>query len=317
MDFHGEKLLSGLKDSGFPVELILMGDGEKHKTSEEILSVCEQLIYKGIDRKSLIIPFGGGVTGDLGGFAAATILRGVAYMHIPTTLVSQVDSSIGGKVGVNLSGGKNLWGAFYHPKMVVTDPNLLYTLPRKEFSAGMAEVIKSAVISSPELLEILEKCPGNLEKIRYELLEEIVCRTAKIKVDIVNQDVNEKGERMKLNLGHTLGHGLEKASGYSGYSHGEAVAIGLMGAIEISRRLGLLVEENLEKRVERLLLKFALPVRFSNVHTGQILEAIRFDKKREASKTRFVLPRASGLVELTTPDDENIIRATLENLKEE
>lgn len=316
MSLHGKKLMDNLNSCGFSPKVILMGDGEEFKKPEELLQVCRQLIIEGADRHSLVIPFGGGVTGDLGGFAASTILRGVPFIHIPTTLISQVDSSIGGKLGVNLPEGKNLWGVFKNPLMVVTDPELLLTLPPREFSCGMAEVIKSAVISSPELLDILEKTPENSGEIPQELLTDIVLFTAKIKVDIVSRDFLEKGERMKLNLGHTVGHGLERATGYRVYNHGEAVSLGLMASLHISRLMGVLEDETLVDRIKNLLIRFHLPVSFFGVEAGEILEGIKFDKKKKSSIVPFALPVGAGKVIIKPVENLEVITGALTRLKE-
>ena len=316
MSLHGKKLTDNLHKGGFSPRVILMGDGEEFKNPEELLKVCRQLIIEGADRHSLIVPFGGGITGDLGGFAASTILRGVPFIHIPTTLISQVDSSIGGKLGVNLPEGKNLWGVFKNPLMVITDPSLLLTLSPREFSCGMTEVIKSAVISSPELLDILEKTPENAEKIPPELLNDIVLQTAKIKVDIVSRDFLEKGERMKLNLGHTVGHGLERATGYKVYNHGEAVSLGLMASLYISRQLGILEDENLISRIKNLLIRFCLPVSFFGIEAGEILEGIKFDKKKKSSIVPFALPVCAGKVLIEPVENLEVITGAIARLKE-
>lgn len=316
MSLHGRKLLETLSSGGFTVKVILMGDGEEFKNPEELLKICRQLIIEGADRHSLVIPFGGGVTGDLGGFAASTILRGVHFIHIPTTLISQVDSSIGGKLGVNLPEGKNLWGTFRNPRMVITDPSLLLTLPQKEFSCGMAEVIKSAIISSPELLDILDKTPKKAKEMTEEILSEIVLRTAQIKVDIVSRDFLEKGERMKLNLGHTAGHGLERAAAYRAYNHGEAVSVGIMASLLISRQMGILEDESLVDRIRNLLIRFGLPVEFSGVETGEILEGIKFDKKKKSSVVPFALPVQAGKVIIKPVENMDIIVGALTRLKE-
>ncbi|MCD4783335.1 MAG: 3-dehydroquinate synthase [Candidatus Eremiobacteraeota bacterium] len=317
MDLHGEKLLSGLKKAGFDPDTVLMGDGEEHKTPDEVVSLCTRLIEKGIDRNSLLIAFGGGVTGDTGGFAAATVMRGVKYIQVPTTLVAQVDASIGGKVGVNLQPGKNLFGAFHHPEMVLINPRVLYTLPESEFSSGIAEVIKSAIIGSPQLMDLLEEIPAKLDEIPYDKLEKIVCHTVNVKSDIVSRDVYESGERMKLNLGHTLGHGIESASGYKSYSHGQAIALGILASIGVSGALGLLEDDNLENRVLKLLKKFGLPVSISKVNIDKILNFVRMDKKREMDKIRYIVPRRIGLVEVVDIFDDCVFYNSLVNLKEE
>jgi len=317
MDLHGDELLGGLKKAGFDPNIILMGDGEEHKTPDEVISLCTQLIEGGIDRNSLVLAFGGGVIGDTGGFVAATVMRGVKYIQIPTTLIAQADASIGGKVGVNLPAGKNLFGAFHHPEMVVINPRVLYTLSEIDFSSGMAEVIKSAIIGSPHLMDLLEECPAKLKEIPLEKLEDIIYHAAHVKVDIVSRDVHESGERMKLNLGHTLGHGIESASGYGTYTHGQAVSLGIMASIGVSGILGLLEDENLEKRVKKLLEKFGLPANISGVDIDKILDFVGRDKKRNMGEIRYIVPRHIGHVEVVGIFDDCVLYNSLVNLKEE
>lgn len=297
-NLYGNKLRDLLSSGGFSSNFVLMGDGEEYKNPEEFLRIVTTLIQKGICRSSPIIALGGGVTGDLAGFAASTVMRGVPLIHFPSTLIAQIDSSIGGKTGVNLSCGKNLLGTFYHPEAVFIDPNLLYTLSAKQFSNGMAEAVKSALIASPKLFYMLENCPSSLDDIPADYLEEIVKESVKIKTEIVIKDPREKGERMKLNLGHTLGHGFETASGYSEISHGEAVALGIMGALYMAEFLGFLEDKNLTERVYRLFKKFTLPVSLPQMDMDSVLQAVMLDKKKGADGLRFILPICLGAVEI-------------------
>lgn len=314
MKLHGEKLLKSLKQKKFPVRVIEVPDGEQYKNLDQLAVIYQEMVESGVDRKSLIIPFGGGVIGDIGGFAAATFMRGLSYIHAPTTLVAQVDSSIGGKVGVDLPTGKNLVGSFYHPLAVITDPTVLSTLEEGEFSNGIAEVIKSAVIGSPQLMEKLEQIPARLQQISYRDLEDIVFRTAKIKVNVVKKDVLESGERMKLNLGHTIGHALEASLDYTKIKHGEAVAVGMVGACEIARRCGVLKDSSLPRQVEKLLLKFNLPTRCPGVSPDDVYGFLSTDKKRTGKTKRFILPEENGKVIIYPDPDEKIIRSTIDYL---
>lgn len=314
MKFHGDSLTRSLMDAGFKPSIIIVPDGEIYKNMENVMMILEQMLEAGSDRKTLVIPFGGGVIGDMGGFAASIFMRGINYIHIPTTIIAQVDSSIGGKVGVDLPRGKNLAGSFHHPLMVITDPLLLKTLSDEEFSNGMVEVIKAAIISSPDLFDLLEALPQNRNEISEEKMEEIITEAVKIKVDIVNRDVFESGERMKLNLGHTMGHALEASMGYSGISHGKAVAIGMVCACHISGKIGLLEDLTLPGRLERIIVKFNLPIAVTGASVEKIIGFLSHDKKWAYGKTCFVLPVFLGKVEIVEDLDNNIIAESIKTI---
>ncbi len=275
--------------SRFACEWLVIPAGEKSKTLATASQLYGRLTRLGVDRKSAILAFGGGVVGDLGGFVAATFLRGLPFYQVPTSLLAMVDSSIGGKVGVDLPEGKNLVGAFYPAEAILVDPNVLKTLPASEWSNGMAEVIKHALLDGEEHLARLEQ----LDTAQPGL--EFIYPNAQVKMEVVARDPKEQGERAHLNLGHTLGHAFEQVSGYQ-LSHGQAVAIGLVGAVRLSRRVGLL-EVDFEERLEKLLTRWGLPTCLDqDLGWPEVLEALRRDKKNLRGQLTFVLPQRVGRV---------------------
>ncbi|MBI3928909.1 MAG: 3-dehydroquinate synthase [Armatimonadetes bacterium] len=276
---------------------IVVPPGEQQKSLDGARALYDQLVRLGCDRRTAVIAFGGGVIGDLAGFAAATFLRGVPLLQLPTTLLAMVDSSIGGKVGVDLPQGKNLVGAFYAPLEILADVGTLATLPRREWSGGMAEVIKHAVIASADFFEELERAGTDPAAWTPEELARRVHRAAGVKVGVVGRDPREQGERAHLNFGHTLGHALEAAGGYAGLSHGEAVALGMLAALRLSRRQGRL-EADFEERLRSLLVRWNLPVRLPPLPWEAVAGALARDKKNLGSKLTFVIPRALGRVEV-------------------
>ena len=269
--------------------------GEPAKCLQKLGAIWDYLASLGVDREGTLIAFGGGVIGDLGGFAAATYLRGINYYQVPTTLLAMVDSSIGGKTGINIDAGKNLVGAFYHPQEVIIDTNLLKTLPQREFSAGMAEVIKYGMLGDIDLFQRLEK----LDKLHPEhpALPSIIRRCCEIKARIVKEDEREhskEGGRALLNLGHTYGHAIEQVAGYGSYLHGEAVAIGLYAASVMSAKSGWFPQEDVT-RVENLLTRYDLPVSLNSpLHASLLLESMKKDKKVRQGSTRFVALKSIG-----------------------
>jgi len=314
MGFHGKLLLDGIQDAGLKSCTVIVPDGEKYKNPEQLNYIYGEMIRAGADRRSMVIPLGGGVIGDMGGFAAATYMRGVGYVHVPTTLLAMVDSSIGGKVGIDLLYGKNLAGAFYQPWMVFTDPSVLATLPDAEFSNGMAEVIKSAVIGSPTLFEMIEKLPIKPGNISKNDLEEIIFLAGKIKADIIQADVYEKNERMKLNLGHTTGHAIEKTANFTGFSHGQAVAVGMVAAVMIAEEMGILEDKSFYVRLEKILNKFNLPVKCPNLSPDKVHEAMNVDKKRMGGMHRFVLPVRVGCVRIVENVNDAMVLGVIREL---
>ena len=273
------------------------------KSSEAAKSqaVYSRLIKKiascdGKNGSLFLIALGGGVIGDLTGFAAAVYRRGIPYVQIPTTLTAQVDSAIGGKTGIDLPEGKNLLGAIYQPALVLSDPAVLNSLPERHWSDGFAEVIKYGFIKDPALFSLLEKQGKEGIKKNARLLEKVIFRSARIKAKLVeNDEFDKKDLRIILNFGHTVGHAIEAVSRFSRrYTHGEAVSIGMLAACDISRQLGILKDASLMERLEKVLMKFELPLFYKGLASDAILKAIGYDKKSEAGKNRFVLPVSMG-----------------------
>lgn len=289
---HGHTLLSSLRLAGFTPVLEEIPGGEVNKTLDTVASLYERFVEAQLDRRSPVIALGGGVVGDVAGFAAATYLRGVPFVQIPTSLLAMVDASVGGKTGVDLPQGKNLVGAFKQPALVLIDPAVLSTLPPAEFRSGLAEVVKHGIIGAPELFEALEGKDGLIPPALAALIADAV----RVKVAVVEEDPFESGRRAVLNLGHTFGHAIEIVSGYR-TRHGEGVAIGLAAATRLAARRGL-CDPALVARVEGLLERLELPTRAFGLSTEQIVAAMATDKKRAGSRLRFVLPRALGDVDV-------------------
>jgi 3-dehydroquinate synthase len=271
--------------------LCLTGD-EGAKTLDAVSRVWDWLVEQGAQRRDALLAFGGGVICDLVGFAAACYMRGIGLINVPTTLLAQVDASVGGKTGVNHPRGKNLIGAFYQPLCVVADTQLLSTLSRRAFSAGMAEVVKMAMILDADLFEHLESVAASLGAADGEVLAPIVARSIELKADIVERDERESGDRMLLNYGHTLGHALEASTGYAALLHGEAVAVGMQAAALIAQRLGML-DSGAATRQTNLLDVFGLPLSWP-ASPGAIASRVLLDKKRAGSRQRWVLAERIG-----------------------
>ncbi|MFQ5614277.1 MAG: 3-dehydroquinate synthase [Anaerolineae bacterium] len=281
---YARPLLDSLRAAGFQPTRCDIPDGEAHKTLETVAGLYDRFVAAGLDRRSPVIALGGGVVGDVAGFAAASFLRGLPFVQIPTTLLAMVDSSVGGKVGVDLPQGKNLVGAFKQPELVIIDPAVLKTLPAVEFRAGLAEVIKHAIIASPELFEALGS--GNFA------LPWMIHEAVQVKVVIVEEDPFEQGRRAVLNLGHTFAHAFEQLSAYR-LRHGEAVAMGLVCAAHLAADLGHCSPQFVEA-VTGLLEHVELPVSPPPYPPAEVWAAMRTDKKRRGKTVRFVLPRGIG-----------------------
>ena len=291
-----DSLAGGLEKVGAGVTPIILPDGEAHKNWESLNLIYDSLLAARCDRGTTIIALGGGVIGDLAGFAAATYQRGVPFIQIPTTLLSQVDSSVGGKTGINHPRGKNMVGAFWQPKLVLADTDTLKTLPARELSAGMAEVIKYGLIRDLPFLEWLEANVEGLLARDGQLLAEAIERSCSNKAEVVAADEFEtakEGGRALLNLGHTFGHAIETGMGYGEWLHGEAVAAGTMMAAELSRRLGWLSAADVE-RVRALMLRAALPVTGPDLGVARYLELMSHDKKVIAGSLRLILLKDLG-----------------------
>ncbi len=291
-ELYGDKIEKTLQKEGFSVKIISIQSGEKSKSLDVLETVYDALLDFQINREDLILTFGGGVVGDLGGFAAATFMRGIPFIQVPTSLLAQVDSSIGGKTAVNLKRGKNLVGSFYHPFAVFIDPNLLKTLKKKYFYDGLAEVIKYGAIRDQQLFNRL-LYEYNTDEALLSDMEEIICRCCSIKREIVEKDERDKGERMILNFGHTIGHGIEKYFNYEAYTHGEAVAIGMYLITKNSERLGI-TRSGTSDQIKRILTKYQLPYQLPEIDWKELLKNIQHDKKALGEEMHVVLLEEIG-----------------------
>ena len=301
-----------LHESGFNPVLITVPAGETAKSLKSVQSCYDQLAAHRLERKSFIIALGGGVVGDLAGFVAATYLRGLPFVQVPTTLLAQVDSSVGGKVGVNLGAGKNLVGAFYQPKFVLCDLDTLRTLPEREFRAGLAEVIKYGIIYDAKLFSRLERGLEKILKREPKTLGQIIARCCEIKADVVSQDETESGLRAILNFGHTIGHAIENISGYGKFLHGEAISIGQIAAAKLSNKLTGLPETD-ARRIKILFQRCGLPTRINlnSTRRKKLFEAMRLDKKVSGGEIKFVLASKIGEVRFGCNVPAALIEQTL------
>ena len=290
--------LKSLAASGFQSVLITVPAGEKSKRIAMVEKCYDQLAAHRLERKSFIVALGGGVVGDLAGFVAATYLRGIPFVQVPTTLLAQVDSSVGGKTGVNLKAGKNLVGAFYQPQLVLCDLDTLKTLPKREYVSGLAEVIKYGVIHDSVLFAQLERNLPKLLQRDVATLRNVIARCCEIKADVVGQDETESGLRAILNFGHTIGHAIENSSGYGKFLHGEAIAIGQVAAAKLSQKLLGLPSAD-AARIEKLFTQAGLPVRvkLNPVQRKKLFSAMLLDKKVSGGEVKFVLAKKIGRVE--------------------
>jgi 3-dehydroquinate synthase len=308
-DSHGIKVERAARAAGREVAIKLISGRERDKNLAAVSDVYDWLLEVGTDRADALIAVGGGVVGDLVGFAAATYLRGVRLVQIPTTLLAMVDSSIGGKTGVDHAAGKNLIGAFHHPSAVVAELDFLDTLPQREVAAGWAEVIKMGLITCPELFERFERTPEALLRIEPEA-EWAIARSIELKGMVVSADEREADLRMILNYGHTIGHAIEAATGYRRYLHGEAVAIGMTGAAELAVRLGMLDPASARRQVD-VLRRFRLPSHYSGVTPDELWGPLRRDKKAVSSRLRWVLATSVGNVEVRDDVPEELVSEVL------
>jgi 3-dehydroquinate synthase len=284
----------------------------RSKSVEVAAELWEQLLDQGADRQTVVVALGGGVVGDLAGFVAATFARGLRFVQIPTTLLAQVDSSVGGKVGINLPGGKNMVGAFWQPRGVLIDVDVLQTLPEREYRAGLAEVVKYGVIQDADFFAHLEANVDAINRRDAAVLTRIVERCCRLKADVVERDEREEsGLRSILNYGHTFCHAFEAATGYEELLHGEGVAIGMMCAARLAQRLAR-VDEAFVERQRKLLESFGLPLKVPDVEHDELIELMYRDKKVERGRLRFVLPSRLGHVELVRDVSTDEILAALE-----
>lgn len=290
---HGDAVRAELGRSGREVLELVVPPGESSKSVSRVTRLWSALVGASVDRSTPLVALGGGVVGDLGGFVAATYLRGIPLIQVPTTLLAQVDSSIGGKTGVDHALGKNLIGAFYQPRAVFASMAALGTLPEREYRAGLAEVVKAGVLGDPILFERMERSPAGVLKRQPRLVRDLVRRAIAVKARVVREDPTEKGRRAVLNLGHTLAHAIEQVEGYRGLLHGEAVAIGMAAAARVARRRGW-APADVSRRICGLLEDLGLPTRRPGLRAAEVLNAMARDKKVVGSKVRFVAPVAIG-----------------------
>ncbi|MFC1753453.1 3-dehydroquinate synthase [Thermoproteota archaeon] len=307
----GKKLSRSLSDKDLSNKFYIVPDSEKAKSIRHCLDLVDKIAAYDKKKEIFLIALGGGVIGDLTGFIAAIYKRGVPFVQIPTTLLAQIDSAIGGKTAIDLKVAKNLVGAFYQPRAVIIDTGLLASLPKRQIKSGLAEVIKYAVIKDRTLFSFLERNHTRVTSLNKKTIEHIEEKCIKIKAWVVARDEKEKkGIRTILNFGHTVGHAIESAGGYDKYNHGEAISIGMVCAADIANRLGLLRKKELE-RIIGIIKLYQLPTKIRGVHTGKILNSLARDKKFVRAKNRFVLPVSIGKVIVKKNIPENLIREAI------
>ena len=305
------KAQEALERGGYETHVLALEIGEKYKNFQTVQIVYEWLADQRVERSDIIVAMGGGVTGDLVGFVAATWLRGVAVVHVPTSLAAMVDSSIGGKTGVNIPTGKNLIGAFHQPKLVLQDVEHLGSLPEREMSAGWAEAIKHGFILDAQLLDTFERLASKMKALDGEEPVAAIRRSVAIKSEIVSADEFETGDqRVLLNYGHTVGHAIEKVSGYGTYLHGEAVSIGMMVAARIAEKLGM-IDAELVDRQRRVLESYGLPVMAPDLNVDELIDATKADKKSRGGTIRWVLLEAAGKATTRSDVPDEVVREAI------
>ena len=309
-----EKISQPLRDSGVAVISVILPDGEQYKNAETLGLIYDALLQNRCERSTTLIALGGGVVGDLTGYAAATYLRGVPFIQVPTTLLSQVDSSVGGKTGINHPLGKNMIGAFYQPQLVLADTLTLDTLPDRELSAGLAEVIKYGLIRDADFFVWLEQNIGRLLAREPQALAYAIFRSCVNKAEVVAADERESGERALLNLGHTFGHAIENGMGYGVWLHGEAVAAGTMLAADLSRRMGWLSDIDM-LRMQKIFESANLPTKAPALGIGTYLDLIGLDKKVVDGKVRLIIQQGIGKAVVTGDYPPQLLRETLQSIE--
>jgi 3-dehydroquinate synthase len=308
---YGDAVMSSLKDAGFDCFSVLIPDGEEYKDYAWSHYILTELLKRGLDRNSCIVALGGGVIGDITGFVASTYMRGIHFIQVPTTLLAQVDSSVGGKTGVNHYFGKNMIGTFYQPRLVWIDTATLGSLPQRELIGGMAEVIKYGIISDKEFFGFLEEKKGDIMGLDPAALGFIIKRSCEVKAGVVAMDERESGLRAILNFGHTIGHAVETETRYTRFIHGEAVGLGMCLESRLSKSLGLLNSEQI-RRIETIIDSYGLPSRLpEDLNAGNLLSHMKRDKKVVAGEMIFILPEDIGRVAIrkgiTTADIEKVL----------
>src|SRR5208282_853749 len=309
---YGEEVMRSLKDAGFNCFSALVPDGEGYKDYFWSYHILTELLKNGLDRNSCVVALGGGVIGDITGFAGSLYMRGIHLIHIPTTLLAQVDSSVGGKTGVNHAAGKNMIGTFHQPRLVWTDISTLRSLPERELLCGIAEIIKYGVIWDAGLFNVMEEKREAILNLDMDVISYLIKRSCQIKAEVVSKDERESGLRAILNYGHTIGHAVETETGYSKYLHGEAVAIGMCLAARLSEALGMM-ESACVERIKSVVRAYGLPSALpKNMNGDKLLSLISRDKKATAGEIKFILPRDIGNVVIHKGVDLNILKRIVE-----
>ncbi|MEW6586387.1 MAG: 3-dehydroquinate synthase [Nitrospirota bacterium] len=309
---YGERVLAVLKESGFDVLTVTIPDGEEYKHLDTLKQIYDDLLKYRLDRKSALLALGGGVVGDITGFAASTYMRGIAYAQLPTTLLAQVDSSVGGKTGVDHELGKNMIGTFWQPSLVWIDVETLTTLPRRELTAGLAEVIKYGVIYDETLFSFLENERERILNLDRDAMIHIIKRSCEIKAEVVSKDERESGLRAILNYGHTIGHAVETVTRYKKFLHGEAVAVGMYLEARLSETLGLIDKDHVI-RIKALIESYGLATeKPADIKVHSIVLSMQLDKKAVAGELAFILPERIGIVRIEKGVPEKAVREVLE-----
>jgi len=309
---YADKVVKALEGIGQKVKLIVLPDGEVFKTWEVLQKIFDGLLENSADRKTTLVALGGGVIGDMTGFAAACYMRGIKFIQVPTTLLSQVDSSVGGKTGINHPLGKNMVGAFHQPQAVIADLDTLKTLPPEELAAGLAEVIKHGAITDHEFLSWIEKNQDALNNCDPAAMEYAVRRSCEIKSQVVAQDEKEGGIRAILNFGHTFGHAIEAGMGYGAWLHGQAVGCGMVMAADLSVRVGLLSEAE-ASRLKKIIQALHLPTQPPKLGVDRFMELMSVDKKAEGGEVRYILLNGLGQAKIQIVDDDLVIQTLIAN----
>jgi 3-dehydroquinate synthase len=305
---YGERVSESIRRSGYDLLIITIPDGEQYKNLETVTHIYDELLKHKLDRKSALFALGGGVVGDITGFAASTYMRGISCIQVPTTLLAQVDSSVGGKTGVDHALGKNMIGSFWQPGLVWIDVETLKTLPKREVLAGLAEVIKYGVIYDKGLFDFLETSRDMILNLDHNALVHIIKRSCRIKAEVVAKDERESGLRAILNYGHTIGHAIETVTGYTRFLHGEAVAIGMYREAVLSRLLGFITQEQVTK-IKAVIDSYGLPSEMPpDLNMDRFLASTQLDKKTEAGQLKFILPEKIGAVRIHKGITEKVIR---------
>jgi 3-dehydroquinate synthase len=314
--FYADTLVAQLKETGFEPKVIEIPDGEEYKNLKTVAYLYDKLTEIHAHRKTTLIALGGGVIGDIVGFVAATFMRGIPFVQIPTTLLAQVDSSVGGKTGVNLTTAKNMVGAFWQPQVVIIDPDVLKTLSLRELKSGLSEVIKYGMIKDADFFEYLEKNINQIERLETSAMIHIIASSCKIKAEVVESDEREEGLRAILNFGHTIGHAIESQTSYKIFRHGEAISIGMATAAKIAARLGMFPKKDVSRLIT-LLQMAGLPARFKDLSPNDLLQAMSLDKKRVSHEhIRFILPKKIGCVMMVEDLSPELIIDVLKEQKE-